>query len=445
MDIRHRTVAISGLVLGAFLLGVIRASGWDAGWGFKLPEPPVVQKAVEPIYKKNARKIIARYESHFASSRLHTQVHAASLVELNNGDLRAFWFSGSREGAPDVTINSAVFDSARKTWGEEQVVTGRATTQRGLRRYIAKVGNPVAARGPDGDLWLFYVTVSLGGWAGSSITLITSNDEGKSWSAPRRLVTSPFINVSTLVKAPPFMYADGTLGLPVYHEFISKFAEVLRLDRHGKVLDKQRLAAGGQGTLQPVVLVENEKEALALTRYAGKGERRVMGIATHDGGRHWETPAPLELRNPNAALTAITLPGGGLLAVLNDREQGRESLGLHVSEDGGKSWRELHRLEEMGALHGKTLDEAACLDLVEHLVRGSDARLERATQTRINEYVTSAAARVRAGGGCGFEFSYPWLMQAKNGDIHLAYTWNRTFIKHLVLDPVWLESRMNAR
>jgi predicted neuraminidase len=454
MGSRYRIVALSLFVLLAFVLGVIRASGWDATWGFRLPDPPTAEPVQEvskptPSSRKrraeDARKNAGRIDSWFASSRLHTQVHAASLVELKDGNIRAFWFSGSREGAADVTVNSAVFDSARKAWGEEQVVTGRADTQRGLHRYIAKVGNPVAARGPDGELWLFYVTVSLGGWAGSSIALMTSNDEGQSWSAPRRLVTSPFINISTLVKAPPFLYADGTLGLPVYHEFITKFAEILRLDGKGKVIDKQRLAAGGQGTLQPVVLVRNKDEALVLTRHAGDGERRAVGIATEDGGRSWSSPKATVLKNPDAALAALVMADGNMLAVLNDTEHGRASLSLQLSADGSKSWRELRRLEEMGALNGKSLDESGCLDLVEHLARSSDAKLKKAQAQEVEAYVTSAAARVRAGGGCSFEFSYPYMIQASNGDIHVAYTWNRTFIKHLVLDRAWLESRSKKR
>ena len=454
MGSKYKVVALSLFVLFAFVLGVIRASGWDAGWGFRLPDPLEVkptQEVAKPTANsrkrsaKETRKVSGRFDSHFASSRLHTQVHAASLVELKDGNLRAFWFSGSREGAADVTINSAVFDSTRKAWGAEQVVTGRADTQRGLHRYIAKVGNPVAARGPDGDLWLFYVTVSLGGWAGSSITLITSNDEGVSWSAPRRLVTSPFINISTLVKAPPFQFADGTMGLPVYHEFVTKFAEILRLDGKGKVLDKQRLAAGGQGTLQPVVLVRNQNEALALTRHAGDGERRVTGIATEDGGRNWTSPQATALKNPDAAVTALVMADGNMLAVLNDTEHGRASLSLQLSADGGKNWRELRRLEEMGTLNGKSLDESGCLDLVEILARGSDARLKKAPAQDVEGHVTSAAARVTAGGGCSFEFSYPYMIQVRNGDIHVAYTWNRTFIKHLVLDQAWLQRRIKGR
>ena len=52
-------------------------------------------------------------------------VHAASIVELNDGRLRAVWFSGSREGAGDVSIRSAVMDAASLRWGEENLLQGR--------------------------------------------------------------------------------------------------------------------------------------------------------------------------------------------------------------------------------------------------------------------------------------------------------------------------------
>jgi predicted neuraminidase len=209
-----------------------------------------------------------------------------------------------------------------------------------LHRYISKVGNPVPLRAADGRLWLFYVTVSLGGWAGSSITAMTSEDDGATWSEPHRLISSPFMNISTLVKAAPFLYADGTIGLPVYHEFISKFAEILRIDRSGKVIDKQRLAAGGQGTLQPVVLVRDAQQALALTRYSGnESPHRAKMMATGDGGAHWSAAVQSPLANPDAALSAVVLADGRLLAVLNDQESGRDNLVLKLSAElPGTGW-----------------------------------------------------------------------------------------------------------
>ena len=458
---KYKRLTLLAFVLGAFTLALFKASGWHFSYGFRLP-PAVVQNVVPPpaVNKKTRRGapravpaiVMGRLDAHLASSRQMTTTHAASLVELQDGctsappcrgRVRAFWFSGSREGAADVTINSAVFDPARDVWSEEKVVTGREDTQRGLNRYIAKVGNPVVARAANGELWLFYVTVSLGGWAGSSITLITSADDGEHWSAPRRLITSPFLNISTLVKGAPFFYADGTMGLPVYHEFVTKFAEILRLDQTGKVIDKQRLAAGGQGTLQPVVLVQSAQQALVLNRYAGKdAEKRVISIATSDGGWHWQTPQKSALRNPDAALTALVLDDGKLLAVLNDQEHGRESLSLQLSTDGGASWRELTRLEEMNGLRNAELPESACLGVVGSLLRSSDARLRKAEPEQMAAYVASARPQILARGACHFEFSYPYMIQTRNGDIHLAYTWNRTFIKHVRIDPDWLKHRL---
>ncbi len=446
------------VVLLAFGFGLHKA--WqrpEPASGFRMPviEPPVAQPVVEkkpPVRKEGRRRLrrgaepkaaIGRFVRHFASSRLHAQTHASSLVELKDGRVRAFWFSGSREGASDVTVNSAVFDPAKDEWSAEQVVASRASTQRALHRYVAKLGNPVAARSADGTLRLFYVTVSLGGWAGSSITTMTSSDEGETWSTPRRLITSPFINISTLVKGTPFLYADGSMGVPVYHELLGKFAEILHLDAAGNVIDKQRLARAGQGTLQPVVLVKSPEQALVLTRYSGQDNPHLArSLSTEDGGQHWSAVEKSSFPNPDAALSGTALPDGRLLAVLNHQEQGRDSLSLMLSADGGRQWKELHRLEEMRVVRDKKLDEKQCLRIVQGLILNSDARLAKAPTATLNEYVDSAKARVRADGGCSFEFSYPYLIQVRNGDIHLSYTWNRVFIKHVTFDQQWLNRHL---
>jgi predicted neuraminidase len=454
LDIR-RAVTL-GIVVLAFGFGLHKA--WqqpNPSFGFRLPviDPPVVQPVAEkkpPVRKKHRRRrdeepnvVIGHFESHFASSRLHVQTHASTLVELKDGRIRAFWFSGSREGASDVTINGAVFDPARNEWSAEQVVASRSSTQRALHRYVAKLGNPVAARAADGSLRLFYVTVSLGGWAGSSITMLSSNDEGETWSAPRRLITSPFINISTLLKGTPFLYADGSMGLPVYHELFSKFAEILHLDAAGNVIDKQRLARAGQGTLQPVVLVKNMNDALVLMRYAGKDNPHLArSLSTEDGGQHWSDVQKSSFPNPDAALSATAMPDGRLLAVLNHQEQGRDSLSLMLSADGGINWKELRRLEEMRVVRDKKLDETQCLHIVQSLLLNSDARLAQASAATLDEYVDSAKARVRADGSCSFEFSYPYMIQARNGDFHLTYTWNRVFIKHVTFDQLWLNRHL---
>lgn len=411
-------------ILVCFGAGFFKASGYPSAAGFQ------VHSSAAPGNSE------ARFQSRFASSRQNTQTHAASVIELKDGRIRAFWFSGSREGAKDVGIHSAVFDPALGQWSAEQTVASREGTGQALLRYVSKLGNPVAGRAADGTLWLYYVTVSMGGWAGSSITAMASHDEGETWGTPRRLVTSPFLNISTLVKGAPFFYGDGTMGLPVYHEFISKFGEILHLDKNGAVMDKQRLTAGGNGALQPVVLVKTPSEALALMRYSGKdAPHRVIAVSTSDGGQHWTAPAKSSLPNPNAALSAIVLADGRMLAVLNHQESGRDTLSLMVSTDGGVNWKTAYQFEDQSATRSQQLGEAQYLKVVEGLVKDVVA-------ANPDGYVESTKRQACEKGGCRFEFSYPYLIRAQAGDFHLVYTWNRSFIKHVTFTEAWLDQRL---
>jgi predicted neuraminidase len=367
----------------------------------------------------------------FVSRQQQISTHASSLIELNDGRVRAFWFAGSREGAEDVEIRSAVFDG--KQWSEERGVIDREHTQQALLRYVKKLGNPVAARAPDGAIWLYYVTVSLGGWAGSSLTTMTSRDEGATWSAPRRLVTSPFINISTLIKGTPFAYSDGPLGLPVYHAFLGNFGELLHLSRNGDILDKQRLSKGKAG-IQPVMLIENPNLALVLMRYTGAPTMRVLATQTRDGGQTWSAPVKTDLPNPDAALSGVVLNDGRMLVVANDLEQGRDALSLLVSRDHGTTWRKVYSLEDQ---RGQSTVPGDFLRNSAQLALASDAHIANA-----NAYAKSAQRNRCEADHCGYEFSYPYLIQTRNGDFHLVYTWNRSFIKHVQFNRAWLDARM---
>ena len=450
MQEKSRRLALLALVLVAFALALFKASSWHFGYGFRLPEP-VLQAAVPvpaPESKKFRRGMrgganpvpSGRLEPHLVSGIGRT-ADAVSLVELKDGSVRAFWRAAGRGGAADAAIISAVFDPAANSWSEAQEVSGRAATRRSLRRQIGGVDDPVATRAANGALWLFYGTDGFAARRSSAIVLMSSEDEGLHWSAPRRLVTTPFLNFGTRIKAAPFVYADGTMGLPVQHQFITRFPEILRLDQTGKVIDKQRLASGGRSALQPLVLVRGEKEALAFSR-AENAERRVLSMATDDGGRHWQPAQTSGLRNPDAALAALALQDGALLAVLNDPERGRESLSLQGSVDGGASWRELTRLEEMNGLGNAGLAKSQCLEVTAHLLRSSDPALRNADAAQLSLRLAAAGPQVLRQGGCHFEFSDPAMIRTGNGDIHIAYTWNRTFIKHLRIDQRWLTQRL---
>jgi predicted neuraminidase len=266
-----------------------------------------------------------------------------------------------------------------------------------LNRHVRKIGNPIVYRHPDGRLWLFFVTVSVGGWAGSSISLAESVDDGETWSRARRLVTSPFFNLSTLVKGSAFRYADGTIGLPVYHEFLGKFGEMLRIGTDGRVLDKTRFTTG-RHALQPEIAILGPQRAVGILRYAGEAPRRVLYMVTADAGRTWSQPQKIHLPNPDAAVEVLALGSGRLLGVFNDIEEARWRLVLGVSDNLGKDWRTIKVLEQKQ-------------DAID-----------------VNRY----------------QFSYPWILRAADGDFHLLYSWNRTRIKHIEFNQSWLEQAAAA-
>ena len=334
------------------------------------------------------------YRSQFLPNSTEQSVHSATAAEISGGRLRAFWYGGSHEGAPDVVIYTSVFSPLERRWGPERVLVTRESAQRHLQRYVRKLGNPAVGRDRSGRLWLFFVSVSVGGWAGSAINLMVSDDEGETWTAPRRLVTSPFFNISTLVRGSPLQFADGTIGLPVYHEMAGKFGELLRLDSEGHAIRKTRLS-WGRSSLQPVILPWSETGAVGFMRYAGDQPGRVLMVRTRDAGAHWSRPVRTVLPNPNAAVGAVLLANGPLVLAFNNSQENRDDLSLAYSKDRGNTWHIAHRLEG-----GSTLPQAQSP-----------------------------------------EYSYPWIMQDTAGDVHVLYTWGRSRIKHVHFNLAWLEGK----
>ena len=375
-------------------------------------------------------------DAQFVSSAPGQAVHAASMVELSSGNLRAVWFSGSKEGARDVTVQTAVMDAATLQWGAESTLFERHQIERGLWRYVKKVGNPVIARAPDGALWLWMVNVSLGGWAGSAITWSRSTNEGISWSQPRRLVTSPFLNISTLVKGAPFTLADGQIALPVYHEFITKLGEILRIDAQGRVVDKVRIP-GSQTSLQPVVLVTGSESADVYMRSGNA--KALMASTTDDAGKTWSTTRTTSWPNPDASVAGVVTRNGVQWLALNPTTNHRQILALLRAESRTES-----RPDKKGHFEGASqwIVESSATPVTRlsvedyERVLGRELAASGVAQNQISAYVASARRQLCGPQSCWLEFSYPYLLQSRDGYLHLIYTWHRTRIKHIRLDPL---------
>ena len=367
------------------------------------------------------------FDARFVSSAPGQAVHAASLVELRDGRLRAVWFSGSREGGRDVAIKTSVMDTATLRWSEETTLFNRTQLQQDLWRYVKKIGNPVIARMPDGSLVLWMVNVSLGGWAGSSISWARSTDDGVTWSPARRLVTSPFINISTLAKGAPVFYQNGQIGLPVYHEFVTKFAEILRLGSEGQVIDKVRIP-GSHNSLQPVVLVGSARQAQAYMRSGSS--TAVMASETVDAGKTWSATHATSWPNPDSALAGVVTAAGQQWLALNPKPKNREMLALLHANAAGSFEGVIPWFVESSP----TPETLLSLSDYERLL-GDELQKQGASQAQIQADVASAKRQLCGSATCLQEFSYPYLLQSRDGYLHLVYTWHRSRIKHVRLDP----------
>ena len=107
-----RVVALCCLLL-ATVLGFLHLDS-NPGWA---PFQAQEMVSTESESSHNAKAALIQPKPNWLPDTGAASVHAASLIALKDDSLRAFWFAGSREGAADVVINSAVFDPHTNSCG----------------------------------------------------------------------------------------------------------------------------------------------------------------------------------------------------------------------------------------------------------------------------------------------------------------------------------------
>lgn len=264
-------------------------------------------------------------------------VHAASVVAMPEGGLLAFWYRAKYEGANDAELVSARFDGTQ--WSPTSVVTNSARVSSDLAMTIKSLANPVPFRRSDNEIWLFFSTSRLSGWATCEIGLIRSFDNGQTWGKVQRIYASPFINISHLTKSTPFLFSDGRIGLPVYQEMTKKFPVLLVLNQDGQVVDKRRIGGGGKVGFQPMIVPTGPSTAIAFVRrLRGRKVARILTSRTDDGGRTWTNPAPIDLPNPSGPISAVRYDASHILMAFNDDPKVESNITLALSDLDGKTF-----------------------------------------------------------------------------------------------------------
>jgi len=300
-------------------------------------------------------------------------VHSITALALPGGRLMAAWFGGSREGASDVSISSALFDG--RQWSVPRILLRPDKVSSASLQWVRKLGNPVLHLDRAGYVHLFVTSVAIGGWASATIEHFRSADGGQNFEHQKRLRLSPFFNVSHLVRAPAINVKGGGFLLPVYFELGAKYGVLLRFDAQGRLVHRERID-GPAHLLQPWAVVHDERLVEFFLRDASESDPRVW-LARLDRS---EPTRALLIKNPDSALAAIPSFEGASWLVRNPESRGRETL----------------ILQRLNAL-------------------------QQATET-----ITLAKGRE------GEEFSYPVIVQTDDGRIHILYTDRRRSFAHRI-------------
>jgi predicted neuraminidase len=296
-------------------------------------------------------------------------------VETKNG-LVAAWFGGTREGAEDVGIWLSRLEKG--TWlAPVEVATGVVDG----KRYPC--WNPVLYVMPVSGLTLFYkVGPSPQTWWGM---VRSSQDNGKTWSEARRLPEG----ILGPIKNKPVTLAEGSILSGSSTETPTRPSvwrvHFERSTDGGRTWTIVRPGAAADGkdhdAIQPSILVHSVSRLQAVGRTRSG---RVFETWSDDGGKTWSAATLTALPNPSAGTDAITLKDRRHLIVYNPTERGRTPLAVATSTD-GKSWQPSVVLENEPG-----------------------------------------------------EYSYPAVIQAADGRVHITYTWKRQRIKHVIIDPAKL-------
>lgn len=314
-------------------------------------------------------------------------VHAISVISQNNNDLMAFWYGGTKEAKPDVALYQTLYSAEQNRWQTPRNIMDRHQVTQDTGRMTILIGNATAIKMQQRIL-LFFVSVGAGGWAASSLNMTYSDDNGQSWSKVQRLISSPFLNISTLVRNPPIRINDNLIAIPAYHESLNEYSETLWLNAAGQLINKTRVLSG-MHAIQPVIF-SRDNHITVLHRSMNLELPQVIARTSETMMQNWQDAEVLDLPNSDSAMAGLALANGQWLLAYNHAHELRERMDLAISSGPHSNWSEPLNIEQNPQQN----------------------------------------------------FAYPVLIQTPDGLIHLFYTVDRTHFRHIRFNQAWLEENL---
>ncbi|MBS0536628.1 MAG: exo-alpha-sialidase [Proteobacteria bacterium] len=365
-------------------------------------------------------------EAHLPSPCI--QNHAANLMPLPNGDLGCVWFGGTQEGMADISVHFSRLPAGGDVWTPAiKIADDSARSEQ----------NPILFIAPGNVLWLLYTSQRSGNQETAVVRFRQSRDNGMSWSEPATL----FETQGTFVRQPMCVTADGRWLMPIFECRTAAgqrwtgnldTSAVMRSSDGGRTWTRHAVPRS-QGLVHMNILDLGSNGLIGL--YRSRWADHVYLSRSFDQGDTWSPPEATTLPNNNSSIQAAVLNDGRIALVYNassaaNASQRRLSLYDEIEDDDGKE------LTPDAATHDAVSREAfwgaprapLCLT-----VSGDSGRswLQPLTLDESDGYCITNNSRERL----NREISYPSIKQTADGRIHVAYTYFRQAIKHLVLPP----------
>lgn len=336
------------------------------------------------------------------------ECHAATIAETPKGDLVAAYFGGTKERNPDCEIWVS-----RKPKGS-QVWTSPVKAADGIisAKERKACWNPVLFKMPGGELMLFYkVGKDVSDW---KAYLIRSKDGGKTWSKPQAL---PDGFVGPVKNKPE--YINGRIICPASTE--SGGWKI-----HFEVSDDKGKTWKNIGPL--------EAEPGVLTVFQGKSS----GVNNKDDQEAGEAVSGDKAQSIFAIQPSILKHKDGRLQILARTRNGY--LATSWSSDNGNTWTKLSLTDVPNNNSGT---DAVALKDSRFLLVYNDFRTLPGTpkgpRTPLNVALSDDGIHwknvLTLEDSPISQYSYPSVIQGKDGKIHIVYTWRRQRIKYVELSP----------
>ncbi|ANY09744.1 glycosyl hydrolase [Pseudonocardia sp. HH130630-07] len=359
-------------------------------------------------------------------SVLDVQNHAANLAELPGGVLACVWFGGTQEGVGDIGVRLSRLEPGADRWTEPVVLSHDPDRSE---------QNPLLFLSPSGTVWLLWTAQVAGNQDTAEVRLRTSADGGRTWDAPRTLFPAGD-GGGLFVRQPVVVTGTGRWLLPVWHCVtppegrwagdLDTSVVLVSDDDGGSWREVTVPGSTGQVHMNVVALPDGSLAAFYRSRRADAVHRSV----STDDGDTWTVPEPVNLPNNNSSIQVTALPDGRLALVGNpssraDATARRASLYDEISDSGAVGAVGTPDAVREGAFWGAPRAPMT-LALSADGGRTWPDRRDLETGDGFCLVNDSRGRRNR-------EFSYPSVLPAADGGLHVAYTYYRQAIRYVHL------------